>query len=693
MASKFSIQGRVKVSDQAALEAVGTLKAIAIDRNGQVVGSALLGEDGQFSIDTRLSERIDVLILIGPEMPDEELRKTARVRHSFSAEKWKSNRNRFVLKPTIVLSPRILELFRPKTICVSGHIRKIPFCPVPFVKVEIFDVDRGPCWWDLLRVRIPELLDRQVLRVPDLTSPRPFPPIPLPDPVGRLPLPPRPGPDPVPLRPPSDMWPSNTRLPVTRVPFSRLPNDRLTADPDDPQFAVDPGRSTHPEIIGEIKNLEPAVAEGLSQLTLTSTLAPWTFFQRCFYSRRKVCQTVTDEDGFFNCCFKWYPLTFRQGRLRYDYRPDIIIRVTQIVDGVEKVIYMDPYTSTRWNSNSTHIDLWLDDEDVQCGDGDPQNRPEGTQAFFTRIGHNDEVYKINQSNGMYQWGGYTNAAYGSLLRIFAQFGTALSLGAHYYRLSYAKTSGGGSTFLNAILKDTRVHRLTNFSETHMLGPHTVGGEPSLYEIRDFQTYLWYHADLIGLWGTAFETDQGTYRLRLEVFDNSGNKLGAGAVNYLDGTVAPPAVLPSTGFDWADLVTHLDNKAPTAELNVHNLVDPACGVIKWTPGMTLQIDVDIVQENGRLHDWGLWWQKGVTGGSGQIKNSGGPASTNGSPFAIHGTFPGIDDASNNNLTSGLTSTCAFAFHVWAYSHVRNGDKWLSSILRGNDDVAIAVEKCS
>jgi len=61
---------------------------------------------------------------------------------------------------------------------------------------------------------------------------------------------------------------------------------------------------------------------------------------------------------------------------------------------------MDPYTSTRWDVTNAHIDLFLDNEDIQCGSGYCDERPEGASVFFTCIG-DDEVYKINQVSGLY----------------------------------------------------------------------------------------------------------------------------------------------------------------------------------------------------------------------------------------------------------------------------------------------------
>ncbi len=692
MATKFQLQGSLDLENPEILEEVGSLKALVLDRHGQTVGAGKIDASGEFSIPVKLRAPVDVRLVVGPDGSDEELRKSRSFVQELPASLWKSTRGGFRLKTGVIIDRELVISWLPKRICVSGHVRKLDStgetataCPVPFVKVEVFDVDREGCWWDHIRVRLPELLDRRVIRIPDLIDPRPLPdPFPIPVPVG-----PRPLPKPIPLPDPGPFRPRKLGRLQPVQPFADHFAEPLFegTEAENAELLFEEG------LVGEVQRLDPEVQKRLSALTLTTHLAPWMLLPNCFYSRKLVCTTTTDEEGFFNCCFNWWPFHIRRGRLRFDRRPDIIIRVTQVVDGVEQVLYMDPYTSTRWNVCNTHIDLYLDDERVVCGDPDPQERPPQAQAFFTRIGHNDEVYKINQANGLYEHLGVTNAAYGKLLRIFGQFGDNLSQGAHYYRLSYAKKSGGSFTNLNSTLNDTRVHRVTNFSESHKLGPHTVNGQPALYEVRNFDDYLWYHADLIGLWNTNFENDEDTYVLRLEVFDNAGAKLGAAQVDYLDGTVAPSAVLPPTGTDWADLVIHIDNKAPVVALTVPSVTDPVCGIIPWTPALSVNLDVSVVQENGRLHDWGLSWVKGVTGGSGSIQGGTPPASANGSPANIHVVLPAVDNATATSLVAGLTKTCAFSFHLWAYAHVRNGDGWLVYGLRGSDTIAVAVEKCS
>lgn len=693
----FTIRGKIDPRDREFQPEEGQLQALALDRNGQVLGKAEVAKDGTFEIEPRLREPTDVRVVIAPAQTGEDQRHSSPVMLELSKDAWKKQQNKFTLKPTLTLDREGITFLLGRTICISGHVRKIEheengtsYCPVPFVKVEIFDVDREPCWWQPILKKLPDLLDRPVVKIPDLLDPRPLPepkrlpePIPEPFPIPR----PRPQPDPAPLR-------GLDVAPGRLVDMDRLADARLS---DDTLAGLRRSVRFEPQAIGEVSQLDPEVRARLDKLTLTSIQAPWVAWPHCFYSKRLICTTQTNEHGYFNCCFKWWPIHFRQGRLRFDWQPDVIVRVTQVIDGVEQVIYLDPYTNTRWNVEHAHIDLFLDDERIECGTPDDQERPEGTQAFFTRIGRHDEVYKINQSSGLYQYGGISNAAYGHVLNISGQFGDSLADGTHYYRLSWRKKSGGVFQRIKTGLQDVRVNKMTNLSQSHVLGPHTVNGESALYEIRDAQNYLWYNPDFLASWNTlaAVEGDpdlEETFVLRLEVFDQNGQKLGQAQVDYLDGTHPPNGVLPSTGQDWADLVIHVDNKAPDVTLDPQGVVDPDCGVIPWSPNLVIPLKVDVVQINGRLHDWGMTWQKGVTGGSGSIQGATPPASANGQPSSVHVTLP-ARKTNGDSVTKGLTGTCAFTFHLWAYSHVRNGNGWLASVLRGTQTASIAVEKCS
>ena len=692
-ARSFLIEGQIQREHSELQTGELKLAAYVFDKAGSLLGSADLDNKGGYSVAARLAQPADVELIVGPAAMPEQIRFSSAYRKSISANEWKGDGAQFRVRFDTLLPVDIWRPWWPLRICVSGHVRKVSqhdgvtdICPVPFVKVEIFDVDREFCYWPFLRKWWELLLDRPVFRIPDLLGDPP------------IPVPPLPGPDPAPdlnlsaikgLR--SNIGSSRLeRVALNPQPLPPKEASRLFANPgaisgfdpqpDPPSPAVFQQAFTR---VGEARLIDSSVASRLDKLTLTSKIAPWLIFPRCYYSKAEVCETTTDCNGYFNCCFSWWPFHFRQGRLRFDARPDIIIKVTQVIDGVPTVIYMDPYTSTRWNINNAHIDLFLDNEEIVCGSGNCYEPPSGSPVFFTRIG-DDEVYKINQTSGLYNEAPLANVAYGSTLLVYGQFGDNLTTGApaRYYRLSYAKEGSSEFTPVTASLEDTRVAKSTLFSETHPLGPLTVNGVPALYEVRNFSDYYWYNPDWLGTWYSWLaEADTGKYILRLEVFDQNGVKLtSAMGVDYRDGTVAPPAVLPPM-LDRCDLVITLDNKGPVVDLTIPAVLNE-CGVIPWTSVPPLDFQVNVTQENNRLHSWGLYYTKGVNPTVHYLAG----------PFTFNGGTPGpiTPTVSGAAMLVGLTSTCAFALKLWATAHVRDGRNF---VFYDEQLKAIAIEKCA
>lgn len=658
----FRIEGNVRL--EAADNHLAELKltAYAFDKLGGFLGEQEVNAKGGFSMALSIPQPMDVEVVIAPQGEPRAVRQSSAFVRKFSAKDWLSEGGKFQLRPDIFVSRDLWWPWRPTRICVSGHVRKIQdqggACPVPFVKVEIFDVDREFCWWPWLHRLQDAVMERPVIRIPDLLQQPPF----------RKPVP-----DPVP-----DIRFDNVGDVVA-----------LNPQPLPPRAGLDASRNAlinrQSAVSGESDALSSALMSRLDKVTLTSKIAPWKIFPHCFYSKKLLCETYTDCNGYFRCCFPWWPFHFRRGTLRFDSRPDIIVRVTQIINGVETVIYMDPYTSTRWNVTNAHIDLFLDNEEVRCGQGcNPQ--PQGSATFFTRIG-NDEVYQINQTTGLYNDATYSNVAYGSTLSIYGQFGDDLADGSpnRYYRLSYAKQGSSNFKYIDTDLTDTRVNKVTFMSEDYRLGPQPVNGTTTLYEVRNRDDYYWYNPDWIGSWSTALaEEDTGTYVLRLEVFDETGAHLttASGQVDYRDGTVTPPAVLPVM-IDHCDLIITLDNwgfKDPDVELTIPAVLNE-CGVIPWIAVPPLDFNVHVSQKNSRLHSWGLQYTKGVNPAVTVLASGN---SNTGLPGSVN---PIVSGAS---MLAGLNSTCAFALKLWAWPHIRNGYNF---IYYREQIKAIAIEKCS
>ncbi len=676
-AGNYYIEGRIKREQPECESEKLKLAAYVFDKAGMLLGNADLDNKDNYNVSVRLSKPTDVELIIGPVGNAKQIRHSNAYSKKFSAKEWKGEGVEYKLNYDTILPLDVWHPWLPQRICISGHVRKVSqqddvtdICPVPYVKVEIFDVDREACWWPWLRKWWKLILDRTVVRIPELLQEPPFPPQPFP------------GPDPVPG---VDL--GNVQSLSETIGKSTL--RRISSN-------TQPESSAALMRVGEANMIDTNIASRMDKLTLTSKIAPWHIFNRCFYSKALVCETTTDCSGYFKCCFNWWPFHTRQGRLRFDKRPDIIIKVTQVINGVSSVIYMDPYTSTRWNVNNAHIDLFLDNEEVVCGSSYCYEPPTGSPVFFTRIG-DDEVYKISQTSGLYNDITYSNVAYGSTLNIYGQFGDDLTrsdpaLGDpppyFYYRLSYAKQGSSDNDFklIDVNLNDTRVDKGTYVAQNHKLGPYTVSGVPSLYEIRNFNDYYWYNPDWIGKWHSWLaEEDTGTYILRLEIYDKNGIKQNtvSGTVDYMNGADVgngiPPDPMPPM-VDHCDLVITLDNKAPVAELEVP-IVANECGVISWTDVPPLDFLVNASQENNRLREWKLWYTKGV-GSETLLEKSVFSSNSIGNVTNLA--------VSGAPLLVGLNGTCAFALRLRAKAHIRNGRHF---IYYDQDIDAIAIEKCT
>ena len=659
--SYLELQGLVELESRTDLPKDVSLSAYAVDKNGEVLGSSPLEANGKYNLQTGTDGKTEFDLVIAKSDDIEQVRDNALYRQHITQELLEKRDNSALLEQNIFIAREFWHPWWPRQICISGHVRKVPACPIPFAKVEIFDVDRGPCLWPWYE-RFRELVRKQrVVRIEDIQAKIPE------------------------LEPQMldrafvDASGAAESLNVENDMASILPDEDL-------QFAsASSEMSAQPASLPQLRKL---IAE---PVTLTSKLAPWILYPNCFYHKQKLCTTTTDENGYFKCCFKWYPLQFRNGRFGFDFRPDIILRVTQTIDGVSRVIYMDAYANTRWNTSGAHIDLYLDDPEIECGDTDDQDRPAGSVAFFTRIG-NDEVFRINQTNGTYSQtsASVNNMAYGHALRIFAQFGDTLSrlqniAGAqkpYFYKLSV------NGTPINTALKDTRVNKLTLDSESHVLGPKSRGAETALYEIRNFKDYYWYNPDWIGHWITATTSgstitkliSDGLKTVKLEVFDNNGVLLDDTKVNYLDGTHVPtvpatplPAKYPCT------MRVAIDNNAPSVSMQVQPS-PTGCGVIPLSSVPPLDVIVDVSQSNNRVNSWNLTYVKGTNPAATSLGSN-----SNGSGLASATAL----SVSANSMVATVNETCAFALTLTALAHVRNG---YSAIYRRTTKQAIAVEKC-
>jgi len=176
-------------------------------------------------------------------------------------------------------------------------------CPVPFVTVEVFDVDREACLWPILRPRLPILSDRRSASCRTGTaaahssSHR------------------------------TCQWRHRRQTATGGLESSAAAPGPMRSRPGRPELnggrteptahsaGLRPASSTRspsqPALAWRVRarfavrrnGATPRVDRFATQnLTSRSRVEPWLLWPRCFYSKAKVCETTTDCDGRFTCC-------------------------------------------------------------------------------------------------------------------------------------------------------------------------------------------------------------------------------------------------------------------------------------------------------------------------------------------------------------------------------------------------------
>ncbi len=697
------IEGRVQLeaADHEARNVA--LKVYAFDRGGNPLGEAEIGAEGKVSLDLKAHEG-DVELVVSAAEEARDARRTGVYTRVIKPADWVKQGALNVYATEILLEPAIWRPLVRTRFCISGHVRKVSTanaagsCPVPFVKVEIYDVDREWCWWPHLQ-RWWEYLDRRVVRLPELIrQPKPRPiPGPGPGPIrieatrpGRLPLGsastlagpaldevmlnPQPLPprevmlNPQPLPPQAAMLTSQREPPANTMLRAAGSDVMFNPQPDPPREMRQTSIRSAANL-GFLATLAPEIAQRLSKATLTSRIAPWLIFPRCFYSKRVICETYTDCDGFFRCCFRWSAFHYRNGHFRHDPYPDVILKITQVVSGVETVVYTDPYTNTRWNFASGHVDLYLDDESVVCGSGCGGSLPGTSQAAILQIG-SDPVWAIDQADGKYHTGvpNVSNGAYQGTVTIKGDFSADLKTGPkRYYRLSWAPDSASPSfTPIQVPLSVLRAPFLGVF-EPYLIGPQPGPGPlAGLYEVQDM-THWWINPGPGGagialgyLASLDLVPDEGAIVLRLEVFDETGTHLAA--VQFPNhggnGTGVDPDPPPVT-VGHQDLKVYVDNKP--MDFSLTTPATNACGVVVWSPGLTLAFDVHADQENGRVHSWSLVYVKGVNPAQHLLGNIEYAAGTSPVDESVNGNVMLTEPVTPDNPAGELQSTLRVRTH--------------------------------
>ena len=314
----------------------------------------------------------------------------------------------------------------------------------------------------------------------------------------------------------------------------------------------------------------------------------WLWWPYCGYSLEHLGTTILKPDGSFDKTV-WISVCRKD-------TPDLWFRVRQNINGLDRVIYAryPVPCNTYWNHASNvpvHL-LVTDPNAIACHQGHPGI----STPYVLPMGiYEDEWYQVEQAHvkahcnpavslpancGLYK----QTDPYGTRLDLRMQFHDDIyNNNIHYYRWSYRKHGNVSWVSIDTPITHRHVKMVSPGKYTIdavNLGPKTKGGTNDLFEVPDPNlSWLSNRNDLAyAIWHTATwngsmyipQVSDGKYDLRLEMFNQSGNKVKPATAGFK--FILPTAIignLDDTLFVETDgsLIMHLhvNNKDTVADI--------------------------------------------------------------------------------------------------------------------------------
>lgn len=597
MATEKSTGGKarlvVSVALQGAADKTPESFAYLFTRDGDYLDRKPVDKSGQatFAVDVA-QERQALRVLVGPstgaeEDAYEELVRRGAVEATLTMDRGKD------LAHTAEIAQPDWERWLLGRCCVKGHVlKRIGSGPsavdlnVCESTVEVYEVDP----WFIIIDRIPDSIIDKIRKIVLEPIPFPWPPI---------------GPDPGPIEGPGDPIPwfqeMMARKNVTQVRSAKAPATFPT------ELTAHAKTASNVEFRAQLVNYR---AELIHWFCIF-----WPFWVRT----RKVCQTKTDCQGKFTCCFYhswWNPDV-----------PDLWFRVRQVIGGVDTVIYERyPVSCHTWWDYvcGSEVTLYVTNPTVRTCCNEPPVVASGNWVILEAIGATSPRSIRGSSSGAGTTvaldghdKGWTraNGPFGGLIRPRLRFKDTLRpAGIMYYRVSWAPmgTDPGNDTlwsYLDQPVARHYIHEVMGHPtyDSYPLGPHTIGGTPHLMEIPpsappmgDWAFPPTYERD--DLTSAYFETtgpipaaSAGKYDIRVQLFNAAGAlvhivpagvKYYVPSVDDLSGTILTDdaASLGMVVGDCLVMTLHIDNNHCTAiiappEISGHG-ADPDCGGLNY-----------------------------------------------------------------------------------------------------------------
>lgn len=312
------------------------------------------------------------------------------------------------------------------------------------------------------------------------------------------------------------------------------------------------------------------------------------------YRSDLIATATTDQDGAFSVTF-----IFSTGPAGSPARPDIIFKVTQNIDGINKVIYNEnPAEHTRWNIPDD-LAVTLEADECISVSLPTGGAPYDNLFLFTRVGvipvSNMDLtdgYAFPDVDPAAPNSSDANAPFGSSLDICGWFG--VFTGVEYYKIKYSRSGGGGPVEIDEPLYNLRYDVTLNKFVSETMGPHSIGGVDNLYALPT-PGLPWVYPDRLMRWDSTKVPD-GLYSLEIEGYAEAGG---------VATQVTPPTLQidPTYGI----LKLQVDNTPPTTyEIGTitHGTDEiEVCDIVEFTSGV-ISIEFEVFDARGHLRSYAL-----------------------------------------------------------------------------------------
>jgi hypothetical protein len=149
---KFTISGSIKIEDKS--QSKENLSMNVYARVGKrTIASCSVNKNRKFALKFERRQNLPpatMELLVGPPINEDRLTKTNTKQISIASKEWKVEGNNFSIEKEIILPDDIILCMLPRDIKICGIVCKdmaiegseeTICCPVPYAKVEIYDVD------------------------------------------------------------------------------------------------------------------------------------------------------------------------------------------------------------------------------------------------------------------------------------------------------------------------------------------------------------------------------------------------------------------------------------------------------------------------------------------------------------------------------------------------------------------------